>query len=252
LVWQEFRYSRKAKYAEAFSYLRQIFYETSTKDGQHIGECSEIENICRLIVNRLATAFSLITGTKCSVCIKVLVLSDDSEASPRPKVATLCRDDTSLDRERGSSPLEHWVEELENPQAIEHWVQENTDFQQIFERVGTPQRVFFSNYLPGLRGYQNTSFQVYGQPTAHFRGVRWPLPYRSTVVAPISRVHQLQRSPTLAGYLCVDSRSRSVFNRRYDIDLITGVGDCLFDLVHRYCELASESFESEEGGHGDG
>ena len=31
-IWQEYRYARKARYAEAFPYLRQVFYETSTHD----------------------------------------------------------------------------------------------------------------------------------------------------------------------------------------------------------------------------
>jgi hypothetical protein len=78
VVWQEFRYARKARYAEAFPYLKQIFYETSIHNPGTMGSPGDIEGICRMIVNRLASAFSLITGTKCSVCIKVLV--DSGEA----------------------------------------------------------------------------------------------------------------------------------------------------------------------------
>jgi len=137
----------------------------------------------------------------------------------------------SRDRERG--------------RAVDLWIDQNTAFEEVLTAAGTPLKCFFANYLPWLRGYKNSSFEVYGLPSELplpmigdvIRNITWTLPYRSTIVAPIipSPQQATSQEHALSGYLCVDSRSLGVFRRRFDIDVVTGVANCLYDVVHRYC-----------------
>jgi hypothetical protein len=237
VVVQEYHYARKARYAEALTHIGRIFVEV-----EHLNSSSptadEIENTLTIITSELSNSFSLISSTKCSVCIKKI--EEDLEAEvghpSRPRVGTLCRD--------GSSP-KRWVSSAD---AI-HWLDRNTDFHALHEAAGTPNGAhFFENYLPWLRNYENTSFQIYRSRApwdtnipvigSLLRNIFWPLPYRSTVVVPIHpRPGARSTHPRLVGYLCVDSRSLGAFRRRYDIDLITGVADCLYGPVHRFRQL---------------
>lgn len=105
-----------------------------------------------------------------------------------------------------------------------------------------------------MRGYKNSSFQVYGLPfdvpvpmiADIVRNITWKLPYRSSIVAPITPSPQqaISAEHALSGYLCVDSRSLGAFRRRFDIDVVTGVANCLYHVVHRYCVQAWNSNEA--------
>ncbi|MCC6365064.1 MAG: hypothetical protein IT165_16240 [Bryobacterales bacterium] len=243
-VWQEYRYSRRARYAEILASVTQVFMALSAKNPEQMQNLEEVTNVCRIIVNRLGRIFSLLTGTSCSVCIKVIVVGEGD----RPQVATLCRDDTSLHRETGRSPTEAWFSTLEDSDAVQHWISENTDFKEVFRRAGTPQLVYMSNDLPNEPFYANTSFKIYGEPIRTsirlLRSLMRPLPYRSTIVAPIGARDKIGRY-LLSGYLCVDSSSRYVFSRRYDIPLMSAAGEGLHGLLQQYLELADDLIAGE-------
>jgi len=253
-VWQEYRYARKARYAEALPYINQIFFELNKFDNiDNITQSEPLEYTLKGVVNRFAAAISLVTGTMCSVCIKV-VTEDDHADPPRPKVLTVVRDDMSFSRERGKALAEESIEDSDES-SIDHWVDQNTAFMQVFMQPRSPRACYFSNYLPGEKNYLNTSFQIHGAPPeserAIIRDLNWPLPYKSTIVCPIARQGILRRDYRLAGYFAVDSRSRYVFDRRYDIDLVTGVADCLYSLLYRYAVLVGrlapgENYEEGE------
>lgn len=253
-IWQEYRYARKARYVEALPYLNQIFLELNKYENvSSVTRTEEVEYTFGRVVNRLAAALSVITGTMCSACIKVILIDNHTDP-PRPKVVTVVRDDTSLHREHGKAPVEQWIKDSDDSE-VDHWIDQNTAYMQVFTRPRTPQACFFSNYLPGEQNYLNTSFELYGGPPeskrSFKRNLQWPLPYKSTIVCPIARGGQLRRDYIVAGYLAVDSRSRRVFNRRYDIDLVTGVADCLYSLLHQYTALVATLFEREDYDEGE-
>jgi hypothetical protein len=226
---QQFNFGRKCRYAEIVSSLNQVYSEVQAltmrtcANGPAVTP-DEIRLGCTAIVNILASLLSLVTGTRCAVCIKVMELGDAANA-PRPKVVTLCRDQISTERTKGDD---------------EHWVDQNTDFEELLKGVGTPLTCFYRNYLPWLHGYKNTSFKTYGQPMdlsfpvvgSLLRSLMWTLPYRSTIVAPIASPDQNNDERRLSGYLCVDSRSMGVFRRRFDVDVVTGIANNLHQVVH--------------------
>lgn len=239
IVAQEYRYSRKARYAEALGHISRIVLLSSSLNNNQTAE--EIRHGCMKIVDTLESVLTLVTATRCSVCIKVIQSDPSTRAGAkiRPKVATLCRDSNSLKREKSSIAGN-----------IDHWIDQNTDFEDLHKGAGTPRWYFFSNYLPGRWDYKNSSFEIYGMPwnaggipivSSVIRDLKWTLPYKSTIVVPIvpeTRVDEQNRG--LSGYLCVDSRSRGAFSRRYDVDLMTGVADSLDQHIRRYAKLKWE------------
>jgi hypothetical protein len=228
---QEYRYSRKARYSEIIGYLSEIYRDILKIIQDETANVDRIQMACRDMVTTLANAMSLVTGTRCAACIKVIVQGQ------RPKIVTLCRDQGSRDRDS-------------DKKVVDHWMDANTDFEEVAKAAATPRKSFFENNLPRRREYKNTSFEVYGRPYAEAgflsdwrRNLTWPLPYKSTIVLPIGPVHVDSDSDDqreLAGFLCVDSGARRVFARRYDEELTRGVGEALYAVIRRYTDLAWE------------
>ena len=229
LTAQEFRYGRKSRYAEILRDLGKVAHDLELVVADPQRGAADVQAVCKRVVDRLASIFSMASATKCAVCIKVLE-GDPSAALEkvlRPKVKTLARDDSSEERDRRAAHVHHWV-----------------DQSTAFEEAATS-GYFISNYLPRLWSYKNSSFQAFGDPrnvnlplvSALVRDLTWTLPYKSTIVVAI-RPQAPDAEHRLAGYLCLDSRSRGAFSSRYDVDIMVGVADCLYPLVQRYCELA--------------
>jgi hypothetical protein len=241
IITREYRYARKSRYAEVVSSLNRIFFDIQAVARKTDVTSDEIRLTCISVVNTLASLLSLITATRCSVCIKVIEgRPGHRDSAIRYKVVAFCRDNISATRDSG--------------QSVDHWIDQNTDFEDVLKAAGTPLACFFANYLPWMRGYKNSSFQVYGLPfdvpipmlSDVVRNITWKLPYRSTIVAPITPSPQQATSSehALSGYLCVDSRSLGAFRRRFDVDVVTGVANCLYDVVHRYCVQAWNTNEA--------
>jgi hypothetical protein len=231
---REFRYSRKARYAEIICDLNQIFFDIQAAASRPNISQAEIVLTCQKVVDTLSRLLSLITATHVSACVKMIDGIPSRDA--RWKVITLCRDPMSAKVRNNSADL---------------WIDQNTAFEDVLNLAGSPNRCFFANYLPWLRGYKNSSFgsnKPYEIPIPMIgdivRNATWTLPYRSTIVAPITPSAQ-QASDTqhrFSGYLCVDSRSLGVFRRRFDEDIVVGVANCLYELAHRY---STQSWNSE-------
>ena len=183
----------------------------------------ESEKSSKIVCYKLSQAFSIITSSNCHASIKVLVQSEDS--LPLEVVSLCCSS-----------------KEWEYNNNVKHWLHSNTDFLDIFENVGTEKgRFFMCNDLTKIVGYQNTSFQNYNEGNSTTSVGTWPLPYKSTIVAPIS----LDYSPDIIGFLCIDSPEVDAFNKDYDIDLITGVESGLYEMIMNYILLLNLSIEQD-------
>lgn len=228
---QEYRFSRKARYAEALNQIHLIYSICSLRSATK-ALVGDFQNIC----DHLAQAYGLITGTRCSACLKILnqKMDESQVAEPRPFVTTLCRDANSIPSRQFSDD------------EITHWLDENTDFEMIFRNLGKPMgRAFLSNNLCRRAGYRNTSFTLYGGEPGYLtipyldllvRYSTWPLPYKSTIVSPILAPGSEGSKPHLLGSLCVDSRSRGVFRERYDIEMMCSIAGALYPLLDQWCK----------------
>ena len=74
-------------------------------------------------------------------------------------------------------------------------------------------------------------------PERYARKWNWPLWYKSTLIVPIvPLIANDQSQEAIRGFLCADSRSEGIFNKYYDVDILKGVADGIYnqiDLIHQ-------------------
>lgn len=231
VLYQEYRFSRKARYAEAMYSIHSgiHFLRDYQGDFENICDKGKIECKRRLskVVTAFANAFSLVTGTHCRACIKTLELRDITQDKFKQlstkdratylNVTTFCRDSSSA---RGENVDDKYT----------HPINGNTDFLELY--LNFEKRMYFSNNIPHEKGYSNSSFQINKK-----------LPYSSTVVWPIRKLVYVQdkkadellnQEQDIIGYLCVDSARRNVFQEGYDFEMGAIIADALFVFLKGY------------------
>ncbi len=218
-------YARRARYGRVVPALNDIHAELFRLVARRrVPALVQIRMTCQYAVDHLAGIMSATTGRICAVCIKVVVAEEhDTQVF---KTRTLCRNRTSIDREGQT-------------RRVDHWVDRNTDFEDLFAEQ---RRYFFSNWLPWIKNYKNSSFGAYGDPPVFLpfvggfiRHLRWPLPYRSTIVCAVrprpSAPSDEETAQNLIGYLCVDSRRANTFSEDDDVELLQGVAESLYPVI---------------------
>ncbi len=193
------------------SYLNEIDPSAlDEKSKKHV--FSVTTNSIVKILDRIATIYSMITGTRCRACIKTIYRKDN-----KLYVRTLARDimsyesNSNTDKERYNN----------NKGAIE----ENEDFDMLYDDNTPGESYFICNNLIKRRNYTTSSFKVYGEPDKELSWYdvmvckSWPLPYRSSIVWPIQqKENRFLRFDEIGciGFLAVDSESRGVFHKKWD------------------------------------
>lgn len=174
----------------------------------------------------MADVFKEITDSDCSICIKIVKFSKNSEKKTDYEVYTLCRDRNHIDSRN--------LPALEN---VKHIIEKNTDFNNILINLDNRKgKYFFSNNLPARYEYQNTSFEVYGKipPDLSYeeRYEQWTLPYKSTIITPICpNIAEERTQEKILGFFCVDSEKIDIFNEDYDPNILIGISDAIYNLI---------------------
>lgn len=216
LAAREYSYSRKARYAEAMRALHRCSHEIRDANW---GIEENNHELCMLSVksalNSLATAFSIITGTSCRACIKI-IYHDSTKTPVEFYTSTFCRNQkvASSANKDSAAPIE-----------------ENTDFT-ILYRQSDGENYFISNDLTKRKSYHNSNWPSRHDDRAKFIKER-KYQYISTAVWPI-RAREGDNNPEVIGFLCVDSLARGVFRRRYDIDTGAIIADMLYYMLYEY------------------
>lgn len=233
VIYQEYRFSRKARYAEATYSIHSCvhFLRDYQFDLERLREPVECKRALSKVVTALANAFSLVTGTHCRACIKTLEIRDISQeqfkkmTDPQERfkhlyVTTFCRDEVTTTK-RADNLTDNYA----------HHVVGNTDFRDLY--LNAEKRIFFCNDLQACGGtYQNSSTQA-------LSAAGQKLPYRSTIVWPIRKLAYAQDKgeidkQDIIGFLCVDSARRKVFRNDYDLEMGAIVADTLFVFLKTY------------------
>jgi len=196
------RLRRKAKYSEVLTHLRAAVHsvvEESSHSGKH--SLDEKKTALARTMDELSTAFSILTGSSCRCCIKIVSRSNKKSLS-QLEVLTFCRN--SAEKDAGAAhPIEH-----------------NTDFNDLYQDPS--KKWFFGNNLPEMarRGeYNNTNKD-------------WQKRYRATLVWPIRRLtNNPQAAPSLLGFLCVDSKRAEAFSEEFDYAVGAIVADALYPFL---------------------
>ena len=148
----------------------------------------------------------------CSVSIKVPIKGDLTENT---SVMNLCRDSIhSLTRDSA------------NYKAVNHTIIGNTAFRKALNNVlrNNPRGFYYlNNNISGTTDYDNTSREVYPDGK---------LPYESEIVVPIIPTERdSSRTFETLGFLCVDCVCKNKFDAKYDVPLLEGVADGIYDIL---------------------
>lgn len=237
----------KARYAEALSCMheavhigRNIYHKFDWAiHKSKLYENAEFRNDLVRVLTSAAQAFSITTGVKCRVCIKVIGFKNNSPDSSFKSyfVTTLARDSVSQEQSR----------EKDANESEKHLISDNTDFNLILKRE---RNYFFHNNLQKLEHYENSSFKLSPEIKK----------YSSTLVFPIRYVYTeeeksyecaggLDSDQDIYGFLAIDSYSRNVFSERYDVQLGSLLADDLYSVFDKYREYKLRTETQNNGGN---
>lgn len=230
--WLLTRYRKKTKYADAYAAINIGF--------SHLHQLRRVENLTieRILpalgklCDEVSHAFSKIYGGGIGVCIKFIV-----NDGGRPRCQTLVRDSNSNAQSRKSGSQD----------TIKHWIDANSDFEFIYNNFDDDNEetsYYLEQHLPTCRDYKNSRLKINWKPKTFFlyperyaRKWNWPLQYKSTLIVPIvPLIANDQSQEAIRGFLCADSRSEGIFNKYYDVDIMKGVADGIYnqiDLIHQ-------------------
>lgn len=200
------------------------------------GETAKLDLLLQDVVDAAAHCFSILIGRRCRCSIKELISDNTLKTVVRDRISSVQISDTS---------------------GKPHKLEENTDFDDLWYGRNGHTRYYLEQDIVAIwrsGNYKNSSFQVYGQPEAinlwSLSFVkRWPLPYKSTIVWPIryiphgcqwpdlsdhrKRVGETSR-PTIFGFLCIDCRSRNVFDDILHPEIGAAIADILYAAINGF------------------
>lgn len=176
----------------------------------------------------ISTIFSKIKGHRIGVCVKLLVAEGGSA-----NLISQARDiySKSHNRKTGSSD------------ETKHSLELNSDFSFIYNNTDSDlnnSSFFHSPDLANESDYRNSRLKDWTCPKMPFlpksfvRGIKWPLPYRSTIVVPIWRLDSdFHTKENLRGFLCIDSPKTKAFNKSVDVEILRGFSDKIAPIIDK-------------------
>lgn len=225
LLRQERRYLREARYAPALLTMRRAYSELATASWTlyHDDNSQEAFRLrIRESLRWLAEAYTLVTGSQCRACIKLISVNDSTDGNKHDVVvSTFCRDNESG----------------EPPRHVPDRIGENTDFRQIFTENAA---YFFSNDLIAQlkKGYKNSHWHeddIAKGNLAYQATIVWPI--ERTVTAGTTQPAERQ----VLGFLCVDTKQTGAFQQTYDDALGASFAQALYLVIHKLREQESNT-----------
>lgn len=178
------------------------------------------EEFIRVMVNlcdTLKKIFDKKTKAECCVSIKVPISSGENLMSL--ELCNLCRDSSHKSKSR----------DTEMYKQIKHRIIGNTAYSIIVNKIlrGNQKHLaYVNNNIAGSSDYENTSKDAYPNGT---------FPYNSELVYPIVPIKGNETNDrALKGFICIDCNESNKFDEnRYDIPMVQGVADGIYDLFTR-------------------
>ena len=209
---------RESKYGQAIVTLKEMFADVHLLRKKELFEDKEFMEVMKMICNELKSLFETNNSCKCSVSIKVPVagkITKDTLISELA-VSNLCRDSEATG-----------IRDTQKYNSTNHTITGNTPYNVIVENVFKrhTQKLFYSNNAVSVKdGYQSTSIGTYGNND---------LAYQSEIVVPILPIKIEDKDYDLLGFLCVDCVTKDKFHFKYDVPLVQGVSDGIYDLLSK-------------------
>jgi hypothetical protein len=231
--WQNWSLKRRESiYGNAIVLLSEAYSKIHANRNKELTP----ENVKTILIefcNTIREIFVFKTKAKCSVSIKIFV-DGDSDVRIETRVLNLCRDSQSQNR--------YSNRQNKNYDDIEHTIANNTCYERIISKFFSNKfkdTYFLSNDLIDME-YENSSFEMFEDYTENERKTKesrkrhWPLNYKSELVVSISpMINERNNRLPIIGFLCVDCElnRKDIFNTEYDVPLLQGVTDGLYDFI---------------------
>jgi hypothetical protein len=200
---------------DAFAKINHFRKSENLKRHQQPGdyEFSDVNFMETMIFlcNSLKEIFNKRNGKKFSVSIKVPLSGHVNESTA---LQNLCRDP------------EHNARDTELYKSTKHTIIGNTPFRKITNSILNGDRKKFhyiNNDIERTEDYDNSSKEC------HPNGI---LPYKSELVYPIvPQIWQDNKSYECHGFICLDCDQKNGFQSKYDVAMIQGVADGIYDIL---------------------
>ncbi|MCX6222599.1 MAG: hypothetical protein NTZ69_16645 [Bacteroidia bacterium] len=218
---------RNSVFGEAIIVLKDSFANTHFYRKTPGHDDTEFMKIMITFCNNLEFIYNKITQSECSVSIKVPRY--DPTVHENTVLMNLTRDIT------------HNSRDTQTYCNTKHTLIGNTAFTFSFNQVmnNTKEKHYIHNAINDDPKYLNTSKDCYKD------GI---LPYNSELVVPIVPVvNNKVRNYDCLGFLCVDCSKKNAFMTKYEVALLEGVADGIYDLISERNIFNNKSNTVENG-----
>lgn len=204
---------KESVYGDAIIMLRDSFAKVHQL--RRSGTIDDVDFIRTMseFCNNLKIVFDKKTGKTCSVSIKV---PSQGKIDTHGAVYNLCRDNDAM-KQRDNDIYRN----------TEHTVTGNSAFINIVVGMLNENKAkmfYLNNDINSGKDYENTSKNSYSD------GI---FPYESELVCPI--IPQVWNKKTdnfpCLGFICIDSNTKNSFDDKYDVAIVGGVADGIYDLI---------------------
>jgi hypothetical protein len=202
---------RNSKYGDAIVILKDSFALTHYYRKTPGHNDKEFMKAMMSFCNNLREIFKNILNDECSVSIKVPL--KDLSVKEHSILSNLTRD------------ISHNSRDTEKYKLVKHTLIGNTAFTYVFNKVisNSKEKYYINNKVNNTENYINTSKECYEN------GV---LPYNSELVIPIVPIfNESPQHYDCLGFICVDTAKKGAFASKYDIAIMEGVADGIYDLI---------------------
>lgn len=224
---------------ETRNFLRM--HAIAARNGQVVPDdvLGRTRNHVQEVLTQYANIFSATTGTRCRFCIKLIrVRSNQNDLVPKVEdfyLYALARDALSASENKGHDQIrrDKYLDALKD----------NSDFLRLWSPEHADEGVFFSDDLKLEGNYETSSlnyrWNIQENPNRNRRS-DWPLWYVSTIVWPIRQEQNDAlgiTDDTQHGFLTVDARALSAFDRDIHVSMGRMLSNALFPVLDLYTEL---------------
>lgn len=204
---------RESIYGNAILLLRDSFSKIHSLRKKTTIDDREFIEAMVFFCNNLKEIFDKKTKKACSVSIKVPTKGSINENTI---VMNLCRDSVATK-----------IRDTESYKRVEHTIIGNTPYHKIVNNIlkGHKDRLFYiNNDINAYDEYDNTSRDAYPYGA---------LPYCSELVYPLIPYNwdKTVNNYDCIGFICVDCNTKNGFDNKYDVGIISGVADGIYDLI---------------------
>lgn len=223
---------RESVYGNAIILLSQG-YSKIHKNRNREMTIEEVKTILSDFCDKIRDIYEFKTKAKCSVSIKTIVdlKIENNGINFDTRVVNLIRD---------SKCTKRYSKEYDE---IEHNIANNTCYERIISKFFSnkyDEMFFLSNDIPSILDYDNSSFQLFPEYTVEMREnektrrEKFPLKYKSELVVSVTPlIKDTKTTYPILGFLCIDCEleKQEVFYSKYDVPLLQGVSDGLYDFI---------------------